>query len=133
MLKKCYQPVQQAEAQYNAGTLFEYMPSTFQVHLQQSKRENQYLLIDTDHFISHKEVCPIQNEQTLSVDDILVTNFCCCFKVQKEMLSDQGWNVQPWLPWLVLCLSICKMQTKPMHSQYGGMMEQELKTVKEHT
>jgi hypothetical protein len=59
-----------------------------------------------DYFTKWLEVYAIPNQ----VADAPVTSFCC-FRVLRELHSDQGRNFESWLMQEVLeCLGICKIK-----------------------
>jgi transposase InsO family protein len=97
-----------------------------------SDQENGYLLIAMDYFTKWPEAYAIPNQETATVAEALVTNFCR-FGVPRELHSDQGCNFQSRLMQEVLeCLGVNKTRTTPLHPQSDGMVERYIKTVEEH-
>jgi hypothetical protein len=62
-----------------------------------SDQGNHYLLTAMDYFTKWPEVYAIPDQEASTVADALVTNFFCCFRIPRELHSDQGRNFESCL------------------------------------
>ena len=85
---------------------------------------NKYLLIAADYFTKWPEAYPLPNQETVTVVEVLVTEFVCRFGVPLELHSDQGRNFESAV-FAKMCnlLGIEKTRTTPLHPQSDGMVE----------
>jgi hypothetical protein len=79
--------------QYNVGAPFERVAVDIAGRFPESDRGNRYLLLAMDYFTKWPEVYAIPNQESSTVADVLVNNFCR-FGVPMELHSDQGRNFE---------------------------------------
>jgi uncharacterized membrane protein len=77
-----------------------------------------------DYFTKSLEDSAIPNQESLTLVDVLVTSFFCCFWVSGELYSDQSMNLKFRLLQEVLRRSRkCMMRATFLHRQSGVMVE----------
>jgi transposase InsO family protein len=119
--------------QYNVGAPFERIAIDVAGPFPGSDQGNRYLLIAMDYVTKWPEAYAIPNQEAATVAEALVTNFFCCFRVPRELHSDQGRNFQsPLMQEVLQRLGVNKTRTTPLHPQSDGMVERYIKTVEEH-
>jgi hypothetical protein len=79
------------------------------------------------------EAYAILNQEAMTVAEVLVTNFFCCFGVPQELHSDQGCYLKSRLIQEVLqCLGVSKACTTHLHVQSDSTVVRYIKTFEEH-
>jgi hypothetical protein len=81
----------------------------------ENKRGNCYRLIARDSFTKWPEVYTIYNQGASVVADALVSNFFCCFRILRDLHSNQGQNfVSEHMQEVLITLRISKTWTTPL-------------------
>ncbi|VDI02082.1 Hypothetical predicted protein [Mytilus galloprovincialis] len=91
---------------------------------------NKYLLVIGDYFTKWMDAFPINNQEAISVADVLVKNFVVLFGVPRMIHSDQGTNFESQVFREMCCiLGIDKTRTTPLHPESDGMVERLIQTL----
>ena len=91
---------------------------------------NKYILIAMDYFSKWPEACALQNQEAVTVANVLVSQFFSRFGVPAKLHSDQGRNFES-LVFREVCtlLGIHKTRTTTLHPQSDVMVERYNRTL----
>ena len=84
-------------------------------------RENQYILVMSDHFTKWVEAVPMTNQRAKTVAKAFVDEVVTRHGVPSKLLTDQGRNFEANLMRQVFnLLDVKKLRTSPYHPQTDG-------------
>ena len=94
-------------------------------------RGNRHVLVFQDHFTKWPMVCPIPDQKSQQIVQILCDEIIPFFGVPEALLSDRGANLLSHLM-MDICemLGIKKLSTTSYHPQCNGMVERLNRTLK---
>ena len=85
---------------------------------------SQYILVVGDYFTKWIEAYPIENQEAITVAEVLVRQWISRFGVPKFLHSDQGTNFESAVfQGVCKLLGIEKTRTTPLHPASDGMIE----------
>lgn len=98
--------------------------------LPETDQGNKYILIAMDYFSKWPEAYALPNQETVTVANVLVSQFFSRFGVPGELHSDQGRNFESSV-FQEVCtlLEIHKTRTTALHPQSDGMVERYNRTI----
>ena len=79
-------------SQYNVGAPAERVAMDILGPLPESESGNKYLLLVADYFMKWPEAYALPNQEAITVAEVFVREYVCCFGVPLELHSDQGRN-----------------------------------------
>ena len=116
--------------QFNVGAPLERVAVDVLGPLPTSSSGNKYILILGDYFTKWVEAYPLENQQAVTVAEVIVKEFVSRFGVPLQLHSDQGRNFEAEL-FQRMCelLGIDKTRTTALHPQSDGMVERFNRTL----
>ena len=116
--------------QFNVGAPLERVAVDVLGPLPTSSSGNKYILILGDYFTKWVEAYPLENQQAVTVAEVIVKELISRFGVPLQLHSDQGRNFEAEL-FQRMCelLGINKTRTTALHPQVDGMVERFNRTL----
>ena len=118
-------PTEKAKAamkQYNVGVPLERVAIDISGPFPETPRGNKYVLGITDQFTKWVELCPMPDQEAVTVARLFMTEFITRFGVPRQIISDQGKQFESAL-FQELCrlLDIDKTRASASHPQSNGV------------